>query len=456
LDIYLHFLILAERGGDAAAVRVRDAVSRLATYLAAIVRPSGSMPLLGDDDGGRLLTLDLRTAADARPALANAAVVTSRGDLAYVAGEASAELVWLLGSDAPDRFANLERRPPAFTSRAFDDGGTFALRDSWEYDANIMVFDAGPHDTLNCGHAHADALAFELTVGGRPVFVDAGTFAYVRDAGARNRFRSTAAHNTVTIDGLSSSETAGLFSWRHIARSQVRRWATSPHADYVHASHDGFERPPLRANHARRVLYVKPGYWLVSDSVTGTDGRVVDAWYHCAAGLSAAMVAPNEVGVADADQLVLRLVVLSDGGTLRVETGEVSPLYGMTVAAPVVRQRHVSRGLVRTTTLLARPQEGVETIERISQADVDAILLTRADEIDTLWFGSGGSIQVGDLVSDAEALWIRRDRATGRVRAWMVVAARELRVADEALHASAVAQDAWSERILAVTTRGGL
>ena len=35
---------------------------------------------------------------------------------------------------------------------------------------------------MNCGHAHADALAFELAIDGQAVFVDPGTFTYTASA----------------------------------------------------------------------------------------------------------------------------------------------------------------------------------------------------------------------------------------------------------------------------------
>ena len=64
-----------------------------------------------------------------------------------------------------------------------------------------MVLDAGPHGPArtNGVHSHADALGFDLVVLGRRMLVDPGTFTYVVDPEARDRFRSTAMHNTVTV-----------------------------------------------------------------------------------------------------------------------------------------------------------------------------------------------------------------------------------------------------------------
>ena len=96
-DFYLHFLVLAERASLPVRARVERAMNGLLEYLMWMTRPDGTMPLIGDDDGGRLLFLDGRSAHDTRTALASGAALFGRADLAAVAGSPSVELVWLLG-----------------------------------------------------------------------------------------------------------------------------------------------------------------------------------------------------------------------------------------------------------------------------------------------------------------------------------------------------------------------
>ena len=55
------------------------------------------------------------------------------------------------------------------------------------------------------GHAHCDALSFELSVGGRRVVTDTGVYEYVPGA-RRDQARSTAAHATVVIGGQEQAE----------------------------------------------------------------------------------------------------------------------------------------------------------------------------------------------------------------------------------------------------------
>ena len=70
------------------------------------------------------------------------------------------------------------------------------------YDHYSIIFDhanVGP-DYLP-GHAHADTLSFELSMGRQRIFVNSGTSLYGNSA-ERIRQRKTAAHNTVSVLGV--------------------------------------------------------------------------------------------------------------------------------------------------------------------------------------------------------------------------------------------------------------
>ena len=73
-----------------------------------------------------------------------------------------------------------------------------------------LVVDAGqPGPKYIPGHAHCDAMSFELFSDGKPVVVNCGTYAY--QCKERSFFRSTAAHNTVMVEGTEQSQCWGAF-----------------------------------------------------------------------------------------------------------------------------------------------------------------------------------------------------------------------------------------------------
>lgn len=85
-----------------------------------------------------------------------------------------------------------------------------------------LIVDAGvPGAKENPGHAHCDAMSFELFHCGKPVLVNCGTFAYQCED--RAFFRSTAAHNTVMVNDTEQSECWGAFRMGRGSKTTVRR-----------------------------------------------------------------------------------------------------------------------------------------------------------------------------------------------------------------------------------------
>jgi hypothetical protein len=166
------------------------------------------------------------------------------------------------------------------TSKAFPDGGYFVMRDGWTPQANYMFFDCGPHGALNCGHAHADALSFDLAVNGRTTLVDPGTYTYTRSKELRDWFRSSHAHNTVTLDNESSSIPSGAFSWNSIANCSLQQWLTNDRFDFVSGQHDGYTRLEHPATLTRSILFIKGDYWIIRDSISSTKEHRAGVRFH--------------------------------------------------------------------------------------------------------------------------------------------------------------------------------
>ncbi len=109
-------------------------------------------------------------------------------------------------------------------------------------------------------HAHADVGSFVLWADGAPVVVDPGAFIYTGPE--RNRFRGTAAHNTVEVDGEDQCVFWGDFR----AGRQPRVGASPPRligdAVVVHVWHDGYGRLADPVRHERTFVWC-PGDGLV-------------------------------------------------------------------------------------------------------------------------------------------------------------------------------------------------
>lgn len=264
-DFYLHFFILSRANG------IENALTGLLDHLMYITRPDGSTPFFGDDDGGRLVMLDTRAPNDFRPSLATGAALFSRGDYKYVAGDAAEELLWLLGPEGLKKYDSLKATEPVGTSHAFRDGGYFVMRDGWTTSSNYLLFDCGPHGALNCGHAHADALSFELAVNGRTVLVDPGTYTYTGSKELRDWFRSSQAHNTVTLNNVSSSIPDTAFTWKTVSECNLLDWITSADYDFVRGEQSGL---------VRTIFFRKRKYWIIRDTLKRPSETPADIYFH--------------------------------------------------------------------------------------------------------------------------------------------------------------------------------
>ena len=278
VDTYLHFLLLAERNGIEIPEHVHERVRQMVEFLLAIRQSDGTIPAIGDDDGGCLLPLTDRPAGDARGLFAVAAALFRRRDFVWAADGLAPEVAWLMGPDTANILDGIPGAPPTHDpSCVFPSGGYAVMRSGWDADAHQAIVDIGP---IGCpvsgGHGHADLLSLQCSIFGEPCLVDAGTYSYTGESQWRDFFRSTAAHSTVMVDGVSQAEPAGAFGWKGQPRVRLREWHSTAEFDFLDAEHDGYLSLPDPVVHRRRVIFVKPGYWILIDDLAGAAHHQVD------------------------------------------------------------------------------------------------------------------------------------------------------------------------------------
>ena len=146
-----------------------------------------SLPLIGDDDGGRLFHPYGERAGFGRATMATCAVLLQPARVA--ARSRSICTSRRHGGWARMRCRHGARRAPApRVSRFFSDGGMAVMAAG---DVQLVV-KAGPFGEGSGGHSHSDVLSLTARAGGREILIDPGTFTYVADPAERNRFRGSA------------------------------------------------------------------------------------------------------------------------------------------------------------------------------------------------------------------------------------------------------------------------
>jgi hypothetical protein len=321
-DFYLLAFAVARVTGDPAAAALRKAAHRQAAFLRGITNDRGCLPLIGDDDGGQLFPICRRPPSDASDTLANAAVLLE--DHALAVGAPPEETMWLCGTwqTVPRTIA-----APPQPSIGFPHSGYYVTRDG---SGNHLVFDCGPHGFLNGGHAHADALAVNVSVRGNTLLVDAGTATYTMNPEMRDRFRATAMHNTVVVDGRSQSQPRGPFHWLTRTDARCRIWQPGGSADYVEGDHDGYS--PTR--HVRGVFAVHGIGWIVVDHLVGDRPvRHASAMWHIHPKWAWRRTGDNEVVFTIPGELPVALAMSVPLQLVRDGSSAFAPEYGYVTQA---------------------------------------------------------------------------------------------------------------------------
>ena len=417
-DIFHHALLLADTNGWPRDAAVRERVEHLDEFLVHAAHPDGSVPLVGDDDGGRLVRLDGLPTRDARPTLATGAALFGRSDMRHMGGDAIEECIWLLGETAASTLATIQPAPPSDTSRAFRDGGFYVMRDGWERAGTWALADGGPHGWLNCGHAHADALSLELAAGGRLLLSDSGTFSYT--GAERDEFRATSSHNTATVDGASSSVTGGPFHWRHIARTTVHEWRTSPTADIWRASHDGYQRLADPVVHERTVLFLHHRYLVVLDAIAALGSHEWTLHWHFAPDVDVRRTGPAAAQITDpsrADGELLAVTALG-GGTLELTKTWRSEVYGARREAPSLTYTAKGVGRQTTVTLLLPGAVHARASDAVTGRGTDVVGARFRDEL--RYRGGDPTMAIADVTTDAECAVVTGSADGGRERLYLL------------------------------------
>lgn len=294
-DMMLLALLFGRANRIGFSHRFSDRLEAMLEFIAAVMDSGGNVPMIGDADDAVIVRFSREADfCPYRSLLSTGAVLFGRGDFKAKAGRFDDKSRWLLGDAASGEFDALAGFGAAPARLAFSDGGYYVLEKDPGTRREIRVLaDAGPLGYLSiAAHGHADALALTLSVGGREILVDPGTYAYHSNRRWRDYFRGTSAHNTLRVDAEEQSVPGGNFMWLSHARAKCERFATGTERDVFEALHDGYLRLDDPVIHRRRIEFDKPRARVtVSDVLECSNEHQVEIHWHlserCAARICA-------------------------------------------------------------------------------------------------------------------------------------------------------------------------
>ncbi len=276
-DVYLHYLIAKMRLGEPAQPEVTARIAGQLRFLQGVTGADGELFRIGDSSDALFLELG-GAVFDTGPTLHLGALLLSRPEHAVPTPEARRAAKWALGEPLYTTLAQqLEQagpRPLRADLSTWPESGFFRIDSA----GTTLFGDLGPIGGAPhlAGHDHADTTSFVLWQDDRQVVLDPGTYTYRSQVVAHNLvwrdyFRSTAAHNAVSVDGLSQAlPAAGGFGYR--SRPAARMLFAGNEGDLFAVGGEHFAyRDQVGA--VRRIFVMVAGELLVVDWFPESRGR---------------------------------------------------------------------------------------------------------------------------------------------------------------------------------------
>jgi hypothetical protein len=323
-------------------------------------------------------------------------------------------------------------QPPADLSGAFPDAGYFVQRSGWGATETHLTFDCGGLGIGSGGHGHADALSLTMFSGGREILIDPGTSVYNGAAEWRRFFRSSAAHSTVVVDGMSQAEPGGTFRWKTTASAHLNQRVALPEIECV----DATVTLPNDVTHRRRLIHVPPRYWMVVDELAGKGEHDFDFLYHFARDVQLNIVSEEERGdiecLAHIEEAGLQLHMHASGNVRAAAVcGQVNPIQGWSSrmygerspspvlqasvhgTAPVAMISFIVPGLDGGRSRRMKTNTNLAIAASVKDGDCDDLVVLAMED---------GELHFLDYVMRGELFWLRTSE--GRLRRIFALNAR--------------------------------
>jgi hypothetical protein len=332
----LELAVLAERacraGGrplDAAAMGRLEAAF---LALGALGGPAGRMPLIGDNDSGKVFPLTCTEDADVRHTYALGNCLFGRALLPATEPAPEAALLFD-AADVPAPAAPADVRLPD----RLTDSGVFVLGDGR---ARLIVH-CGPLTYRPVGgHPHLDQLSFSVDVDGVELLVDPGQFCYTAWPDRSMYYRGTSAHNTVMVDDQAQAATRpDPIGYAHAAVGPLRprcdRFTAGPAGAEFEGRHDGYRRLPGGGDHVRDIAFdAGRREWAIRDRLELTGRHRIRWSFHIHP--QAELIREGEAWVIRREDHQLRLTWSGPAARAEHSTGSYSRAYGLEEPAPLL------------------------------------------------------------------------------------------------------------------------
>lgn len=275
VEFLLHAIAIARiTGSNPVPPQLEHAAQATITVLAALRRPSGAVPILGDEDGGNALPLSSASTRDVSPLLTLGAVLFHRPEWLRDGDAVSYDLAWWLLPREVDQRPSPAEPPSSPASVSIPHGGYFAAWESAAQEPWFCLVDGGPHGGDVTGHAHDDCASVEISRGSLVLAADPGSATYTGDRVRREWDRSAESHGTLVPESRALAVTKGPFGWSKLPPSPTTQ-AVDAGAYWACRTSRRLGGDPGDPVHERQTLLVRGFGVFVSDWLSALDDEPI-------------------------------------------------------------------------------------------------------------------------------------------------------------------------------------
>jgi len=256
-----------------------------------------------------------------------------------------------------------------------------------------LIFDTGDFGLPGASHhGHADTLSIVANLRDSRFLIDPGGFSYV-DSHARKFARSTAAHNTVRIDGKDSSEIIGDFGFGKNAQAVLTDVKEISGGIVLTAEHDGYSRLRQPVIHRRALIWMieHPFLLIVLDQLTGKGKHLAELFFHVDYDWTAEQLGENGLIWVKEQHRIQHQIWSDQEFALKTERGVkdpemqgwVAPSYGVYIAAPVIIEKTEAEMPVNFVNVFHKSEKS--EVEMTLDGEHNRVIIGDSQEIDWNW-----------------------------------------------------------------------
>lgn len=276
-DFFLLFKIICDNRGLEYNQAIDLRLEKSCEYIYGLIDHGGNIPNIGDQDSAVLVNFGLDNHENFRSILNTGALLFGRSDFRQ---DNFPDIKTFILCGNPKHGVTVKNSVRKAASYFFKESGLSVIRKTVQGKDVVFVGNATPLGMPPLyAHGHLDALSFTLSIQGRAFLVDPGTYLYHSGGKWRRYFRSTAAHNTIQINGTDMTDMPGDFMFGKPYTITAHTLSEDDGCFIWQAGHTAYLNLECGVRHNRKVVLTK-GEIVVEDMLVGVGKYSVEQFFH--------------------------------------------------------------------------------------------------------------------------------------------------------------------------------